>query len=192
MESDRDRWNRRYQEGEYAARSHPSQLLSDWLDRLPRNTVLDIACGRGRNAIFLAENGSSVTGIDISDAGIDLARERSSHLKNLEFIVADVDEGLPISRTFDLILMVRFVHFELLTRLPEFLSHGGCILVEEHLQWSDPEIELAGPSNPKFRVAAGQITELLSDLEPLFSLEGLIRDPLGEMSAVSQFIGRKR
>lgn len=191
-ESDRVRWNKRYSEGAYASRTHPSDLLADWIEQLPCPSVLDVACGRGRNSIFLAEHGFNVLGVDISDVAIGHATENAVHLNEIEFMVADLDDGLQLNRTFDLIVMVRFVQFELLKQLPQLLNQEGCIVVEEHLQWDDPDVELAGPSSPRFRVAPGQIAETLSDFETLHSYEGLLVDPLGETSAVSQFIGRKR
>lgn len=191
MDSDRARWNQRYREGAYIARSHPTRLLEDWLARLPHAHALDIACGNGRNSRFIAQSAGQVLGVDISDVAILQARELSSGLENVHFLVADLDHGLPLNHAFDLIVLVRFVNLELIQQLQEFLVPGGAVLVEEHLQWDDPDIELAGPKNPNYRVASGALAKALSSLEALHSFEGLVRDPLGELSALTQFIGRK-
>lgn len=191
MESDRTRWNQRYREGAYVARQHPTALLEAWLKRLPHSHALDIACGNGRNSRFIAQSAEQVIGIDISDIAIAQAHELSSDLENVHFLIADLDNGLPLSRVFDLIVLVRFVNLELIQQLQEFLVPGGAVLVEEHLQWDDPDIELAGPKTPDYRVAPGVLAKTLSALETLHSFEGLVRDPLGELSALAQFIGRK-
>ena len=191
MESDRTRWNQRYREGAYVARQHPTNLLEAWLKRLPHSHALDIACGNGRNSRFIAQSAEQVIGIDISDIAIAQAHELSSDLENVHFLIADLDIGLPLSQAFDLIVLVRFVNLELIQQLQEFLVPGGAVLVEEHLQWDDPDIELAGPKNPNYRVASGALAKALSSLEALHSFEGLVRDPLGELSALAQFIGRK-
>ena len=191
MESDRARWNQRYREGAYVARQHPTSLLEDWLERLPHSDALDVACGSGRNSRFIAQSAERVIGIDISDIAIAQARELSSNLENVHFLIADLDKGLPLNRTFDLIVLVRFVNLELIQQLQDFLAPGGSVLVEEHLQWDDPGVELAGPKNPEFRVAPGTLTQTLSSLECMHSYEGLVRDPSGEVSALAQFIGKK-
>ena len=191
MEADRARWNQRYRGGAYVARTHPTALLEDWLERLPHNVALDVACGSGRNARFIAQSATQVIGIDISDVAIAQARELASHLENVCFIVADLDDGLSFEHQFDLIVMVRYVNFELMCKLPEFLLPGGTLFVEEHLQWQDPDLELAGPKNPSFRTEPGTVAQALSSLEPLHSFEGLVNEPLGELAALAQFIGRK-
>ena len=191
MESDRVRWNQRYGEGAYVARKHPTSLLSDWIDRLPHTVALDLACGSGRNARFIAQSATQVIGIDISDVAIAQARELASGLDNVDFIVADLDNGVGLEQHFDLIVMVRYVNLELMQALPDLLVPGGAILIEEHLRWDDPDLELAGPQNPDFRTDPGAVAQALSSLETLHSFEGLVNDPLGELSALAQFIGTK-
>ncbi|MCY4094107.1 MAG: class I SAM-dependent methyltransferase [Gammaproteobacteria bacterium] len=191
MESDRVRWNQRYREGAYVARTHPTALLEEWLKRLPHTNALDLACGSGRNARFIAQSATHVTGIDISDVAIAQARDLASNLENVEFIVADLDDGLSFEHLFDLIVMVRYVNFELMRTLPKLLVPGGVLFVEEHLRWDDPDLKLAGPKNPDYRTKAGTVARALSSLEPLHTFEGLVTDPLGEVSALAQFIGRK-
>ena len=191
MESDRDRWNKRYLEGAYVSRQHPTPLLTQWIDKLPCKNALDIACGIGRNSRFLSQYAEKVIGVDISDVAITQARELASQMANVQFIVADLDNGLPFQQEFDLVLVVRYVNPELLRMLPKFLVPNGAILIEEHLRWDDPNLELAGPKNPDYRVAPGDIAQALSVLQTVHSFEGLVTDPLGEVSAVSQFIGTK-
>lgn len=69
-EADRERWNGRYAAGEYGERRWPSDFLKESLDRLPRGRALDLACGLGRNARFLAENGWQVDAVDVSDVAL--------------------------------------------------------------------------------------------------------------------------
>ena len=191
MEADRAKWNQRYREGAYAARLHPTSLLKNWLARLPHSCVLDIACGTGRNSRFVAQSAEQVIGIDISEVAISQARELSSGLPNVHFLISDLDHGLPLNHAFDLIVLVRFVNLELIQQLHDFLVPGGVVLVEEHLRWDDSDLNLAGPKNPDYRLEPGVLAQTLSSLQTMHSFEGLVRDPLGEQSALAQFIGRK-
>ena len=69
-DEDRQRWNERYREGAYQFREHPSAVLLDWQDALAGSTALDLACGRGRNTLYLATLGFDVHAIDVSDIAI--------------------------------------------------------------------------------------------------------------------------
>lgn len=193
MDEDRVKWDQRYRDGDYGSRRHPTALLEEWLDRLPTGSALDVACGNGRNARFLAPTRTRVVGVDISAVAIQQARELAADLTNLEFVVANLDDGLPITESFDLIVMVRFVDLHLMRSLSDFLNPGGAVLIEQHLVWDDPDIELAGPGeDSRFRTKPGDVAGALKNMHALYSYEGLITDPLGETSAVAQFIGTKR
>ena len=67
--TDRQRWDQRYREGTYAARPWPSaylrQLCDDGLIQ-PVGRALDVACGRGRNSLFLSAAGYAVDAVDVS------------------------------------------------------------------------------------------------------------------------------
>lgn len=91
-DADKERWNARYASGEYIARTHPSELLARWIDRLPRGRALDVACGAGRNAIFLASEGYRVEAMDISSVALERASRRAQE-EGLEvrWIEADLE-----------------------------------------------------------------------------------------------------
>ena len=66
-------WNERYSRGEHII-SEPMPLLVSTISGLKPGRALDVACGVGRHAIFLAERGWQVTAVDASSVGIELAR----------------------------------------------------------------------------------------------------------------------
>lgn len=80
MESDRTKWNERYADDEYQMGLAPSRFLAERIELIsslsPGKRVLDIACGEGRNSIFLAHHGFQVTAVDISDRGVEKGRRR--------------------------------------------------------------------------------------------------------------------
>ncbi|HJP35877.1 MAG TPA: methyltransferase domain-containing protein, partial [Gammaproteobacteria bacterium] len=125
-EADREKWEKRYREGSYRARTHPTELLAEWLPRLRRGRALDVAAGAGRNALFLAQAGYEVDALDISSVALDRLRETAAARGlTVNRIVTDLEsEPLP-DRNYDLIVMVRYTSADLISRLLPLLSEGG-------------------------------------------------------------------
>ena len=188
-QADRDKWNQLYLEGAFSERTHPSALLAEWIDRLPRGKALDLACGAGRNCLFLARHGYDVTGIDVSMVGLEraAASARDEGL-NIAWIEQDLDLDLPVEGTFDVIVLFRYVNLQLIGQLPVLLSPGGILIVEEHL--STEESDVLGPTNPEFLVKPGQLREQIDGLEPLVDEEGIVIDPDGRKAALARFVGK--
>ncbi len=185
--ADQEKWDERYADGAFADRTHPSVLLVNWIDRLPKGRALDIACGAGRNSLFLARKGFEVTAIDISGEGLRRA-EVAARRENLKvaFVQQDLDAGLPRLDQFQAICLFRYLNQDLIRALPSNLAAEGILLVEEHLATDQPVI---GPSNPKYRVQAGQLPHLLPGMSALFEQEGLVTDPDGRTVALARFVG---
>ena len=197
-QADRDKWNARYLAGAYEARTHPSALLERWADRLevsgPAPRAIDLACGSGRNALFLARCGWQVDAVDIST--VALARLRA----------AAEAEGLPVNcverdlepassaldglaeRHYDLALSMRYTDIPLIGALPRVLAPDGHLIAEMHL---NTEKTVAGPRSPRFRVAPGELRKAGAALELLHYHEGLVTDPDGRTVALAQLVGRQ-
>jgi len=129
-EADRTKWDARYRaEGGSSA---PSRWLVS-LDRvLPRaGRALDIAGGAGRNAVWLARRGLSVTLVDISPVGLALAEARAREA-GVEIVTLAMDlarEPLPAG-PWDLVLQSHYLERALFAQYPEALAPGGLLLVE--------------------------------------------------------------
>ena len=191
--AERDKWDERYRDGAYENRTHPTALLADWLPRLARGRALDVACGAGRNALFLAANGFAVTALDISSVGIERGRHAAAALGlDLEWLCADFDENpeqaLPNDR-FDLIVWVRYIHHTLMPHVIARLNPGGVLVCEQHLQ---TRAEVAGPTSTGFRLAAGELCRSAQALDVLHSYEGPAVDPDGRPVALTQLVGVAR
>jgi SAM-dependent methyltransferase len=189
-DTDRAKWNARYHEGAYAERLHPTALLEEWLSRLPRGRALDVACGAGRNALFLAAAGYEVDAVDISREALERARRRAAAARSLRvhWLEADLETLALPDGPYDLIVMVRYVNRPLLPRLIERLAPGGHLLWEQHLLTAEP---VAGPTDPRFRVAPGELPSAAGDLEVLMHREGSIVDPDGRRVALAQLVARR-
>ena len=184
---DRDRWNHRYRTGAYRSRRYASRLLTDWSLKLPRGRALDLACGAGRNTLYLANTGYEVTAVDISDVAIDQARNKQSASPEIDFVVHDLEIGYTPTGKYDLIVMVRYVNLRLLGQMAEWLTDHGVIVTEQHLA-IETDRPLSGPTNPKFRVQPGALKTTVAQLDVIHEFEGFITDPSGDESAVSQLI----
>ena len=184
--ADRNKWDQRYREGAYATRDYPSEFLKQRLQHLKRGKALDLACGAGRNSIFLAQNGFFVDAVDVSSVGLERARERAETLGvSINWLNQDLLDGWKLpSESYSLIIMFRFVALELLPVLPEILERGGSLIIEEHLQWKGDDV--SGPTNENFRVPAGELARIMDGLKVLYEYEGLVTEPDGALAALSQ------
>ncbi len=186
--ADRDKWNQRYAEGAYSERTHPSPLLEHWADQIAPGLALDIACGAGRNALWLAERGFTVDAIDISAAGLARARQAADQRGlSIDFIEHDLDQPIALQADYQLILMIRYVDLSLLRRLAQHLAPGGWLICEEHMV-SDADV--IGPGNPEFRVAPGALSSALAGLDILSVEEGVVTESDGRLAALSRIVAR--
>ncbi|MCY3793728.1 MAG: methyltransferase domain-containing protein [Gammaproteobacteria bacterium] len=191
--ADRAKWDERYRAGAFAERPHPSALLEAWVSCLPnscgrsRGRALDLACGAGRNSLFLAHDGFEVTGIDISSEGLKRAAASAAHEGlDVTWMRHDLDAGLPVSGPFDVVCLFRYLNADVIRRLPSLLATDGILMVEEHLATDQP---VAGPSNPAFCAQPGELRRLLPGLDVLHQEEGIIADPDGRQVAIARLVG---
>jgi SAM-dependent methyltransferase len=190
-EPERDKWDERYRDGAYEGRVHPTALLASWLPQLRRGTALDVACGAGRNALFLAAAGFRVHALDISPVGLDRGR-RDAELRGLDVrwleadLDGDPDRVLP-AESYDLIVWVRYVHRALFPFLAKRLAPEGYLLCEQHLVTT---AEVVGPKTSAFRLEAGELRKAAAGLEIQYYYEGPVTDPDGRSVALTQLVAR--
>jgi len=161
MEDDRIRWEGRYAEAALLHGEAPSRFLVDCLDELltlsPGRRALDIACGEGRNSLFLARNGFQVTGVDIAERALERARNRAAAAGlAVEFIAADLDTWRP-TECYDLIVNINFLQRALFPDLIAHLAPGGLLLVDTIMAGET----LVGEHNPAYLLAPGELPQLM-------------------------------
>jgi SAM-dependent methyltransferase len=104
---DKSTWDRRNAEREFVWTVEPNRFLVHEAEGLQPGRALDLACGEGRNAVWLAEHGWQVTGVDFAAVGLDKARRlASARGVEGEWIAADLLEYRPEPRSFDLVLVL--------------------------------------------------------------------------------------
>ena len=187
MKDPRSGWNVRWQEKE----GHPFDP-DPWLvkirEMLPAGRALDIAGGRGRNALFLAERGMSVLAIDVSEEALEqLGSEASRRGLRIETLRADL-EGEPWlpEETFDLVIDFFFLYRPLLPLLREAVKPGGMAVVRT---FSSAGSFPGGPGNPDFVLRPGELLEIFEGWEILLHEEGL--EPSRKGGSLAGIVARR-
>ena len=131
--TEKEAWDHRYNKNNfYIFGKMPSSFLSDHLHYLPKEgSVLDIAMGEGRNAVFLAKLGYKVTGIDISSVAIkkahQLAGEQETKIKTIN---ASMNDHHFAPKSFDVILCFYYINRKTIRSYENLLKDDGVLMVE--------------------------------------------------------------
>jgi tellurite methyltransferase len=162
MDQDRIKWNSRYSGEGFLIGPQPSAFLTENVGLIeslvPGKRALDIACGEGRNSIFLAGRGFAVTGLDISETGLVKARLRAAaEGLVIDFHQADL-EGYELSGKYDLILNFNFLLRDLIPRLVDALTPGGILVFDTILD--TPSLE--GHHTSHFLLQPGELERLFA------------------------------
>jgi SAM-dependent methyltransferase len=135
----REHWNRRYAATDRIhSTAVPNRFLVAEVADLAPGRALDLACGAGRNAVWLAQRGWRVTAVDFSDVGLTTARELAAKCQvSVEWIEADVVTWTPAALAYDLVC-VMYLQLPAVDRR-KALQHavdavrpGGTLLVVGH------------------------------------------------------------
>ena len=130
MRSDIERWEAKYRDANPNPAFAPDPILVEYarlLDR--RGTALDVACGVGQNAIYLAERGYDAVALDGSLTGVRYGQEHArSRGVSVRFVVIDLDQYTPRANAFDLVLVVRYLNRALIPALKRSLKPNGLII----------------------------------------------------------------
>lgn len=143
-------WDERYSGDELVWSAEPNRFLVAEVEGLTPGRALDLACGEGRNAVWLAERGWTVVGVDFSAAGLDKARRlAATRGTSLRWRLADVTEYEPPPDGFDLVI-VMYLHLPAGPRHTAFgraaaaVAPGGTLLVVGH-DITNPDVGWGGP-----------------------------------------------
>lgn len=109
----------------------PNQLLVDAIRGLKPGTALDVGMGQGRNSIFLAREGWTVTGFDVADVGLQKAEEQAAALGlKIRCILASDEEFDFGWEQWDLIAIIYAIEKRSVHRVAQALKPGGIVVVE--------------------------------------------------------------
>lgn len=132
--SDQNRWNKKYENKISTLSEMPSEWLirhEKFLKSQPKGKALDIACGNGRNAIYLAKMGFEVDAVDISDVAINWLKTKGIK-ENLPIFPKIMDlenEDFP-NDNYQIILNFNYLQRSLFPKIIENLAPNGLLFFE--------------------------------------------------------------
>jgi SAM-dependent methyltransferase len=166
----RDEWDARYAAVELVWSAGPNQFLEIEAAGLPPGRALDVACGEGRNALWLAQQGWQVTAADFSAVAIDKGRARAADLGlDVDFQVADVVAWSPPAQAFDLVI-VFYLQLPAADRAAAFakaagaVAPGGTLLIVGHDSTNIAE-GYGGPQDPAVLYGPEDVTADIAGLD---------------------------
>lgn len=174
-------WDERYRGAELVWGAPPNEIVVELATALPRGRAVDLGCGEGRNALWLATRGWQVEGIDFSAVALEkaaataadapaavLERLTWTHADLLDAELGDPDEGTGL----DLALIV-YIHLpaderaRLLRRAQDALAPGGALLVLGHHSRNLAE-GVGGPQDPAILFSP---EDVVAELDPSMRID---------------------
>jgi SAM-dependent methyltransferase len=166
----------------------PDPWLIKILPLLPAGKVLDIACGRGRNALFLAERGHSVHAIDYSEEGLAVLRaEAAARRCDIRTEKMDLENAPPLAAAgYEIVIDFFYLQRALFPALKRALRPGGVLVVRT---FSSAGHFPGGPRHKEFVLAPGELLEILSDWDILLHEEGI--EPSSKGGSLAGIVARR-
>ena len=195
----RDDWNRRFAASGYLFGTEPNRFLVSEVAGLASGSALDLACGDGRNAVWLAERGWRVTGVDFSDVALEkAARLAAGRGVEVEWLEAELLAYEPEPRVFDLvvILYLQLPAEELgavLERAATAVAPGGTLLVVGHHR-DNLEHGHGGPREPSVLYTPADLVPHLDGLhvERAQRVERPVETDAGDAIALDALVRARR
>ena len=182
-------WDTRYRTGEHT-NDAPHPLVTDFASTWVPGRALDLACGAGRHALWLAEHGWDVTAVDYSRTGLEILNQRAQ-AKGLRIhsVCADLERHeFVIERdAYDLIVDCNYLQRDLFPAIREGVRMGGNVIAVIAMVDRDPNIK---PMNPAFLLNPGELRSQFEGWELLHDIEGK-RSADCHGRAMAEIIARK-
>ncbi len=182
---DRERWDHKYAAGNPNPAFAPNPLLIQYAHLLDgRGLALDLACGVGHNAMFLAERGYAVLAVDGSLTGLRYGRPviAAKRLPVL-LVAADLERFALPAATFAVIVVFRYWERALLPAIKQAVRPGGLVIYET---FNVNRLRTAPQMNRAYLLAPGELANLFADFDTLAT-----NDAPNMQAELTYWIGRK-
>ena len=152
----------------------PSQLLTEYLPLLSKGKALDVAMGKGRNAIFLASNGFEVVGLEKDKESIDTclteAKKLGVHVDARCIDLENFDSCQIEKSAYDVIICFCYLQRNLIPSMKDALRPGGFLLYETFL--IDQHIKTGHPRHREYCLEHNELLRLFIDFRIIHYHEG--------------------
>ncbi len=188
---DADQWNAVYQSRMHV-RNEPVRVLKDHAYLLPKSgTALDLACGTGANAIFLAQHGLQTFAWDISEEAMKYLCVSAKQLNlKINMQVRDVIIEPPDFNSFDVISVSYFLERTLMPCIINALRMHGLLFYQTFLK---ERVDDTGPTNDNYRLAENELLKLCAGLHIVkYHEEGMIGNVADGFRNEAMLIGQRR
>jgi SAM-dependent methyltransferase len=198
----REDWNRRYTAKELIWTDQANRFLVAEASSLQPARALDLACGEGRNAIWLAERGWAVRAVDFSDVAIDKGKQLAASRnvgERIDFEVADLRDYEPGVGGFELVLLfyLQIPQAELvpiLSRAARAVAPAGTFLLVGH-DSSNLASGYGGPQSPEVLYSGEQVVLALGgefEIEKAGPVERAVQTDAGSQIAIDCLVRATR
>ena len=126
-----NRFDQKYRNSPDLFGNEPMPIVKEALKYVPRGKALDLGVGSGRNSLFLLQKSFQVTGVDVSQEGIDIIRKQAKGNPHLNLVVSDVTK-FKTDDKYDLVIAIGLLHFlntnqihELISNMKSWTKEGG-------------------------------------------------------------------
>jgi len=148
---DKDKWDEKYLKKSQLLRPRQaSQNLQESIMHCKGTRALDLACGAGRNSIFLAQSGFDVDAFDIAKIAIDALKEearKQNLLSKINSTIVDLDMYEIEKNIYDIIVMTNYLDRTVLESAKNALKKGGILFVETYMVSDGNEKKESNQSN---------------------------------------------
>ena len=185
----RERWNQKYREASGAGTwTVPDPFLAQAFSKyiLPLfpcgASALDLAGGAGRHAIWLAQQGWEVTLIDISETGVEQARQNAGPLaSHIHFVVDDLTRFKASQTQFEVVMACFYLERKIFSEMVKVVRPGGLLVYKTHTLAQAKMT--GGPKNPAHLLEPGELLQLARGLCVLHYQEEAAKKATAELVA---------
>jgi tellurite methyltransferase len=182
-------WDERYRKGEHSD-DKPHPLILDFTAKLDPGRALDVACGTGRHAIWLAECGWTVTAVDSSRVALEFLQERAREKSvAVRSVLADLEqhEFIVTPQSYELVVVCNYLQRDLFPSIRAGTCVGGIVIAIIAMVDHDPNIR---PMNPAYLLNPGELRAQFEGWQVIHAFEG---KPSGDSSrrSTAEIIARR-